>query len=106
MDPFDWMGRRCETESNAKPLDTSGDSFRGPIEYSATPPANPRCASCLGRALQDANSCTVQVSPAPSRKPVTAPALVREIALSVPFRNNQGEALPTAPKTPRPIVIN
>jgi len=126
LENFDWMGRWRETESNGKPLDTSaslpsGDSFRGPVEFRQVLLKHKEdflrhltgklMGYALGRALQDADSCTVQhVTEAVAKDGYRARTLLREIVLSVPFRNNQGgvlqsESLPAAPKTQRPRVI-
>jgi hypothetical protein len=61
--------------------------------------------------MQDGDSCTVQhIVDAVAKDGYRARTLIREIVLSVPFRNNQGgiltsESVPAAPKTQRPMVI-
>jgi hypothetical protein len=126
LENFDWMGRWRETESNGKPLDTtgtlpSGDSFHGPVEVRAAllhhkddflrHLTGKTLGYALGRGMQDGDSCTVQrIGDAVAKDGYRARTLIREIVLSVPFRNNQGgvlssQNLPTAPKTQRPMVI-
>jgi cytochrome c553 len=126
LENFDWMGRWRETESNGKPLDTSGtlpsgETFHGPVEVRAALLKHKddflrlltgkMLGYALGRGMQDGDSCTVQhIVDAVTKGGYRARTLIREIALSVPFRNNQGgivtsENLPAAPKTQRPMVI-
>jgi cytochrome c553 len=125
LENFDWMGRWRETESNGKPLDTtgslpSGDVFHGPIELRQALLRHKDellrnltgkvLAYALGRGLQDGDSCTVQqLVDAVAKDGYRARTLIRQIALSVPFRNTQAgvspELSPTAPKTQRPRVI-
>ena len=126
MENFDWMGRWREMESNGKPLDTtgalpSGDKFQGPVELRQVLLKHKDeflrhltgkvMGYALGRGLQDADSCTVQhVVDTVAKDGYRARTLLREIVLSMPFRNNQGgvfqsENLPAAPKPQRPVVI-
>ncbi len=64
----------------------------------------------LGRALQDGDSCTVQhLVDDLAKDNYRARTLIREIVLSVPFRNTQGgviktDAPPPPPKRERPMV--
>jgi cytochrome c553 len=126
LENFDWMGRWRETESNGKPLDTSGtlpsgDTFHGSIEVRAALMkhkddflrliAGKTLGYALGRGTQDGDSCTVQhIVDTVAKDGFRARTLIREIVLSVPFLNNQGgvlttENLPAAPKAQRPMVI-
>jgi hypothetical protein len=126
LENFDWMGRWRETESNGKPLDTagslpSGDSFHGPVELRQAllnhkdeflrNLAGKVFGYALGRGLQDGDSCTVQrLVDTVAKDGYRARTLVREIVLSVPFRNSQAgvvvsEATPAIPKVQRPMVI-
>jgi hypothetical protein len=126
LENFDWMGRWRETESNGKPLDTtgslsSGDSFHGPVELRQAllnhkdeflrNLAGKVFGYALGRGLQDGDSCTVQrLVDTVAKDGYRARTLVREIVLSVPFRNSQAgvvvsEAAPAMPKVQRPMVI-
>ncbi len=126
LENFDWMGRWRETESNGKPLDTSGtlpsgETFHGSVEVRAALLKHKddflrlitgkALGYALGRGMQDGDSCTVQhIVDAVAKDGYRARTLIREIVLSVPFRNNQGgvlmtENLPTAPKVQRPMVV-
>jgi hypothetical protein len=52
----------------------------------------------LSRSLQDGDSCTVQrLVDAVARDNYRARTLVREVVLSLPFRNTQGGRVSTAP---------
>ena len=65
----------------------------------------------LGRSLQDGDSCTVQhMADALKKDEYRARTLLREVVLSVPFRNSQGgvvtiEAAPPARKRSGPMVV-
>jgi hypothetical protein len=126
LENFDWMGRWRETEANGKALDTTGalpagDSFHGPVELRQAllnhkdefvrHLTGKVLGYALGRGLQDGDSCTVQrLVDTIAKDGYRARTLVREVALSVPFRNTQAgaavtESAPTAPKVQRPRVI-
>jgi len=126
LENFDWMGRWRETESNGKPLDTagtlpSGDSFHGPVELRQSLLNHKEeflrllsskvLGYALGRGLQDGDSCTVQrLVDTIAKDNYRARRLIREVVLSVPFRNTQAglppaETSATAPKPQRPMVI-
>jgi mono/diheme cytochrome c family protein len=126
LENFDWMGRWRETESNGKPLDTagslpSGDAFHGPVELRQTllrhtdeflrNLAGKVMGYALGRGLQDGDSCTVQrLVDTVGKDGYRARTLVREVVLSVPFRNVQAgapaaAAVPAAAKPSRPKVV-
>jgi hypothetical protein len=106
LENFDWMGRWRETESNGKPLDTSGtlpsgDTFHGPVEVRAALLKHKNdflrvwtgrmLSYALGRGMQDRDSCTVQhIVDAVTMDGYRVRILIHEIVLSVPFRNNQG----------------
>ena len=126
LENFDWMGRWREMEANGKPLDTSGtlpsgDTFHGPVEVRAALMKHKddflrlltgkTLGYALGRGTQDGDSCTVQhIVDSVAKDGFRARTLIREIVLSVPFRNNQGgvlttENLPVAPKAQRPMVV-
>jgi hypothetical protein len=99
MDPigfaldFDWMGRWREKVEFLRNL--AGKIF----------------GYALGRGLQDGDGCTLQhLVDTMAKDGYRARTLVREIVLSVPFRNSQAgvtvsEAAPAAPKVQRPMVI-
>jgi hypothetical protein len=64
----------------------------------------------LGRGLQDGDSCTVQrLVDTVAKDGYRARTLIREVVLSVPFRNTQAgvaaESSTTAPKPQRPMVV-
>jgi Protein of unknown function (DUF1585) len=65
----------------------------------------------LGRNLQDGDSCTVQhLVDDLAKDDYHARTLIREVVLSVPFRNTQGgiiktESTPPPPKRQKPMVI-
>lgn len=125
LENFDWMGRWREKESNGEPLDTtgvlpSGDKFQGPVQLRQVMLKHKdeflRLISgkvlgyALGRSLQDGDSCTVQhMVDDLARDNYRARTLLRDVVLSVPFRNTQGglkvEAPePAAPKRQKPMV--
>jgi hypothetical protein len=64
----------------------------------------------LGRSLQDGDSCTVQhLVDDLAKNNYQARTLIRDVVLSVPFRNNQGglkvEApISAAPKRQKPMI--
>ena len=65
----------------------------------------------LGRSLQDGDSCTVQhMADALSKDDYRARTLLREVVMSIPFRNSQGgvvtvEAAPPPRKRSGPMVV-
>ena len=126
LENFDWMGRWRETEANGKPLDTtgslpSGDTFHGPVELRQAllnhkdeflrHLTGKMLGYALGRGLQDGDSCTIQrLVDTIAKDGYRARTMVREVALSVPFRNSQAGAAAattssTAPKPQRPMVV-
>jgi len=113
LENFDWMGRWREQETGGKPIDASGelpsgDKFNGVAELRETllkqkdefvrQLAAKILGYALGRSLQDGDSCTVQrLVDAAARDQYRARTLIREIVMSVPFRNTQGGAMSAAP---------
>ena len=118
LENFDWMGR-WRTEDNGQPIDAAGalpggDRFEGPVQLRTALMKRQEeflrhlsakvMGYALGRALQDADHCTVQkLVDTVSKDGYRARTLLREIVLSVPFRNSQAgahlaEPLPAAPK--------
>ncbi|MES1257812.1 MAG: DUF1592 domain-containing protein, partial [Acidobacteriota bacterium] len=127
LENFDWMGRWRDRESNGKPLDISGvlpsgDKFEGPAELRQALMNHKDdflrhitgkvLGYALGRSLQDGVSCTVQTLVDRLQKDnYQARTLIREVVLSLPFRNTQGglvkveNAPPPPPKRSKPMVI-
>jgi hypothetical protein len=113
LENFDWMGRWRDQESGGKPIDTSGslpsgESFNGPVELRQVllqhkddflrQVTGKVLGYALGRSLQDGDSCTVQrLVDRVASDNYRARTLIREVALSLPFRNTQGGAVTSAP---------
>jgi hypothetical protein len=125
LENFDWMGRWREKEANGQALDTtgvlpSGDKFTGPVELRQVllnhkddflrHISGKVLGYALGRSLQDGDSCTVQhLVDHLATDGYRARTLIRDVVLSVPFRNTQGglkvEApVSAAPKRQKPMV--
>ncbi|MEX2262227.1 MAG: DUF1592 domain-containing protein [Bryobacteraceae bacterium] len=124
LENFDWLGRWRDSE-NGQPIDSSGvmpsgEKFDGPVELRRILLNRKRefvrhltgkvLGYALGRSLQDADQCTVQrIVEAVEKDNYGARTLLREVALSVPFRNTQGqngqaEPTPASPRRrPRPL---
>jgi hypothetical protein len=115
---FDWMGRWQDTEKG-KPVDASGvmpsgDKFTGPVELRQTilkrkdefvrNVTQKVMGYALGRSLQDGDQCTVQkIMTALEKDHYGTRTLIREVVMSVPFRNSQtlpAAALPTVTAAP------
>jgi hypothetical protein len=113
LENFDWMGRWRDTEKDGKPVDAtgelpSGEKFNGVVELRETllkrkdefvrQLAGKVLGYALGRSLQDGDSCTVQrLVDTVAKDGYRARTLVREVVLSLPFRNVQGGLVKTAP---------
>lgn len=113
LENYDWMGRWHDRDATSKPIDASGElpsgeKFNGALELRAVllqhrddfvrQVAGKALGYALGRSLQDADSCAVQrLVDAVARDGYGARTLVREIVLSLPFRNTEGGAIRTAP---------
>jgi mono/diheme cytochrome c family protein len=128
LENFDWMGRWRDQESNGQPLDTrgelpAGEKFNGPVELREAllnrkddflrHLTGKMLGYALGRGLQDGDSCTVQhLVDDLAKDGYRARTLIRDIVLSVPFRNTQGgmvkvdSPVTTAPKRQRPMVTH
>ncbi len=126
LENFDWMGRWRDNESNGKPLDISGvlpsgDKFEGPAELRLALMNHKDefvrhitgkvLGYALGRSLQDGDSCTIQTLADRLQKDnYRARTLIREVVLSLPFRNSQGGLIkventpPPPPKRNKPMV--
>jgi hypothetical protein len=116
LENFDWMGRWRDKELNGKPVDAagvlpSGEKFTGPVELRQVLLSRKDdfvrhltsqvLGYALGRSLQDGDQCTVQrIATALEKDGYRARTLIREVVLSVPFRNTQGGIEPAA----RPAV--
>lgn len=116
LENFDQMGRWREKD-NGQPVDASsvmpsGEKFNGPIELRKTMLAHKdefirtvtgkMLGYALGRSLQDQDQCTIQrIMQAVAQDRHGTRTLLREIVLSVPFRNAQaplaGEQITPAP---------
>jgi cytochrome c553 len=106
LENFDWMGRWRDTEDDGKLVDASGElpsgeKFNGPVELRQAlltrkdefvgNLAGRVLGYALGRSLQDGDSCTIDgIAKALAKDNYRARTLIREIVLSVPFRNTQG----------------
>ncbi|MSV29637.1 MAG: DUF1592 domain-containing protein [Bryobacterales bacterium] len=117
LENFDWMGRWRDKEAGGKPVEAmgalpSGEKFNGPVELRNALLARKDdfvrnltgrvLGYALGRSLQDGDSCTVQrLVETVAKDGYRARTLVREIALSVPFRNTQGGAAAVDPAIPQ-----
>jgi len=125
LENFDWMGRWWDKEADGRPVDATGElpsgaKFDGPVALRETllarkdefvrQLAGKLMGYALGRSLQDGDSCTVQrVVDAVAKDGYRARTLIRDIVLSLPFRNTQGgEVKPgtEGPKTNFSSVIS
>ncbi len=118
LENFDWTGRWRDKEFNGSKIDAtgslpSGETFSGPVELRKTLMAKQDeflrhltgkvLGYALGRSLQDGDSCTIQRMVDKIQKDgYTGRTLIREIALSIPFRNSQGGIVTVEPSVPRP----
>ncbi|MGH9666923.1 MAG: DUF1585 domain-containing protein, partial [Bryobacteraceae bacterium] len=115
LENFDWMGRWQNTDVDGKPVDASGElpsgeKFSGPVELRQLLLQRKDeflghltakvLGYALGRSLQDGDQCTVQrIVNTLEKDNDRARTLIREVVLSIPFRNSQGGLAP-----PEPIV--
>jgi hypothetical protein len=106
LENFDWMGRWRDAEKGGQPIDAtgvlpSGERFDGPVELRQTLLARKNdftrhlvgkvLGYALGRSLQDGDSCTIQqIVDRVADDGYRARTMIREIILSLPFRNVQG----------------
>jgi hypothetical protein len=113
LENFDWMGRWRDKDDNGSPVDASGQlpsgqKFSTPQELRAALLANKNefitnltarmLGYALGRSLQDGDDCTVQrIVQKLEQDGYRTRTLLREIVLSVPFRNTQGGTMQDAP---------
>jgi len=123
LENFDWMGRWRDKQPDGKPIDAmgtlpSGEKFNGPVELRQALLARKDdfirnlsgrvLGYALGRSLQDGDSCTVQrMVQTLAKDGYRGRTLIREIVLSVPFRNTQGGAVLSEPViTQKPLDIS
>jgi len=113
LENFDWMGRWRDKEANGQPVDASGtmpsgEKFSGPVELRQLLLSRKEeflrhltgnvLGFALGRSLQDGDQCTVQrMVDTLEKDNYRARTLIREIVLSIPFRNFQGGAAAAGP---------
>ncbi len=113
LENFDWMGRWRDQEADGRPIDAigtlpSGEKFNGPVELRRALLARKDdftrnlaakvLGYALGRSLQDGDSCTVQrLVEAVAMDNYRARTMIREIVLSIPFRNTQGGVVASEP---------
>jgi hypothetical protein len=106
LENFDWMGRWRDTEADGTLVDAagalpSGEKFTGPAELRRVLLSRKDdfvrhvvgkvLGFALGRSLQDGDWCTVQkIADALENDGYRTRTLIREIVLSMPFRNTQG----------------
>jgi mono/diheme cytochrome c family protein len=125
LENFDWMGRWRDREPYGKPVNAagelpSGEKFTGPAELRQVLLSrkdeflrhltSKMLGYALGRSLQDGDQCTVQrIAAALEKDDYRARTLIREVVLSVPFRNTQGgvepEVKPAITKRPRAPLL-
>jgi len=113
LENFDWMGRWRDRGENGAPVDASGElpsgeKFNSPQELRAALIGRKSefvsnltarmLGYALGRSLQDGDDCTVQrIVSKLEGDGYRARTLLREIVLSLPFRNTQGGAITAEP---------
>ena len=126
LEHFDWTGRWREKEFDGSAIDAtgtlpSGERFDGSADLRRVLLEKKEdflrhltgkvLGYALGRNLQDGDSCTVQrMADALAKDSYRARTLIREVALSIPFRNSQGgavvtEAAPPPRKRTGPMVV-
>ena len=113
LENFDWMGRWRDRETDGQPVDAagalpSGEKFNGPVELrqvllNRKPEflrhlAGKVLGYALGRNLQDGDQCTVQrLVDSLEKDQYRSRTLIRNVVLSIPFRNTQGGVVATVP---------
>src|SRR5262249_13715967 len=113
LENFDWMGRWRDGERDGKPVDASGElptgeKFNGAAELRRVlmnhkddfvrQLSSKVLGYALGRSLQDGDSCTVQrLVDTLAGDGYRARTLIREVVLSLPFRNTQGGTVTATP---------
>jgi len=113
LENFDWMGRWRDKEADGRPIDAtgelpSGDKFNGPVELRETllkhrdefirQLGGKLLGYALGRSLRDGDGCTVQrLVDAVAGDNYRMRTMIREVVLSLPFRNTQGGPVNSVP---------
>ena len=109
LENFDWLGRWRDQEAG-KPVDASGvlpsgEHFSGPVELRGVlmkrqdefvrTLVGKVLGYALGRGLEDGDHCTIQkLTDGLKQDNYRARTLIREVVLSIPFRNGQGGLAP------------
>ncbi len=117
LENFDWMGRWRDKMDDGASVDAtgelpSGEKFNGAVELRqalltrkedfVTNLAGRVLGYALGRSLQDGDDCTVQqIVQRLEGDGYRARTLIREIVLSIPFRNTQGGIITADPAISR-----
>jgi cytochrome c553 len=113
LENFDWMGRWRDHERDGMPVDAtgelpSGEKFNGVAELRdvllqhkddfVRQVTAKTLGYALGRSLQDGDSCTVQrLVDGLAHDGFRARTLIRDVVLSLPFRNTQGGVVKAVP---------
>jgi hypothetical protein len=127
LENFDWTGRWRDKEFDNSAIDAtgslpSGEKFSGPMELREVLMGRKDefvrhltgkvLGYALGRSLQDGDSCTVQrLADTLQKDQYRGRTLIREVVMSIPFRNSQGgkvtleTAAPPPPKRVAPMVV-
>ncbi|MEP6715265.1 MAG: DUF1592 domain-containing protein [Terriglobia bacterium] len=119
LENFDALGRWREADVAGNKIDASGalpsgEKFVGPVELRQALLGKKDdfmrhltgkvLGYALGRSLQDGDSCTVQrLTDAEAKDGYRARTMIREVVLSVPFRNTQGGAVKLESKEGAPV---
>ncbi|MBX5493783.1 MAG: DUF1592 domain-containing protein [Bryobacteraceae bacterium] len=117
LENFDWLGRWRDRD-NGQPIDASGkmpsgETFDGPEELRRVLLTRKQefirhltskvLGYALGRSLRDADQCVVQqIADRVEKDNYGARTLLREVVLSVPFRNSQ-EDVDRSEEAPAPV---
>ncbi len=117
LENFDWMGRWREREANGRPVDSSGALASGEKFHSAAELRKALLTRkeeflrhlalkvlgyALGRGMVDGDHCTVQrLVDAVKKDNHGSRTLIREVALSIPFRNTEAGGATEAPAPAR-----
>jgi mono/diheme cytochrome c family protein len=116
LENFDWMGRWRDKDDDGEAVDAtgalpSGEKFNGPVELRTVLMRRKEEFSrqitskllgyALGRALQDGDQCTVQkLMDSMEKNGYQTRTLIRDIVMSIPFRNTQADAAVSESRAP------